>query len=182
MRARKALIGGIVAGSVALGAAAGAAAFVPGLGLAQTDDGTEDAGGGQAAFARWCFGYGEGPFALVADAIGIPHGDLMYAMRQGSTIAEVAGSEGIDVQVVIDALVASMQDELDVAVEEGFFSQDVADEIAAGFDERATDIVNGRVAPRIGGGPGFGFGHGPWGGQGPWGEASPEAQAALAGF
>lgn len=168
MRTKKGLVAGVVAGAVAVGAVVGALMFAPGLGIAQTDDATRGTVGDRIG---WCFGDGHGPLAVAAEAIGIPRGDLLYAMRGGSTIAEVASSEGVEVRVVIDALVASMQERLDVAVREGFFSQDVADEIAAGFEERATSLVNDAF-------PGFpGFHRGPGFGRGPWGEESPEAWA-----
>lgn len=165
MKTRKTLMAGVVAGSVALGGLLGAVAFAPDLGIAQSGDDTDEVAG-----AVGCLGAGEGPFAVAADAIGIPHGDLLYRIRQGSTIAEVAEAEGVDAQVVIDAVVASMQGRLDAAVEEGIFSQEVADEIAAGFEDRATAIVNGELPfpgfhgrPELGLGRGPGFGHGPWG-------------------
>lgn len=177
MKTRKGLMAGIVAGSVALGAVLGAVAFAPGLGIAQTDEGTEETIAGGDGVERWCFGDGEGPIAAAADAIGIPHGDLLYAMYRGSTIAEVAESEGVDVQVVIDAIVASMQERLDAAVANGFLSREVADEIAAGFEDKTTAIVNGEHPfPGFHGRPGFGFGHGPWSG-GPWSDPSAGAEA-----
>lgn len=182
MRNRKALVAGVIAGSVALGGLVGALAFAPGLGVAQTDDETEDESSDRWWIGGWCFGDGEGPFAVAADAIGIPHGDLMYAMRGGSTIAEVAESEGVDAAVVIDALVASWREKLDAAVDDGYYSQAVADQIAEGFEERATDLVNGELAIGHHGAPGFGFGRGPWEGHhgeghGPWGGADPEDEA-----
>lgn len=42
----------------------------------------------------------------VAEALGMTGGELRAALVGGSTIAEVAEAEGVDVQVVIDALVA----------------------------------------------------------------------------
>jgi len=162
MPKRKWLTTGIVAGSVGLGAVLGAAAFAPGLGLAQSA-GQADTGVGEAvAGDGWCFADGEDPISVAADAIGIPPGDLLYAMRDGKTIAEVADAEGVDEQVVIDALIASMQDGLAAAVDEGFISQDLADRLSTGLEERATSIVNGDL-PFMHGGPMMG-GHGPWGG------------------
>jgi len=153
-----------VAGSVGLGALVGGAILSPGLGLAQTSGATGSTGSSGSAIddhAGWCFGDGDGPIATAADAIGIPPGDLLYAMRDGSTIAEVAKAEGVEVQTVVDALVASMQDRLDQAVADGYLSREVADEISADLEQRATDIVNGQL-PFMHGGPMMG--HGPWGG------------------
>ena len=156
---------GIVAGSVGLGAVLGASAFAPGLGLAQsaaeTDASSNEAGPGDG----WCFADGEDPVSVAADAIGIPPGDLLHAMRDGSTIAEVADVEGVDEQVVIDALIASMQDGLAEAVDDGFLSQELADRLSTGLEERATDVVNGDL-PFLHGGPMHG---GPMHGPMPWG-------------
>ena len=185
---RKALTVGLVVASVGIGGLIGAVAFAPGSGTAQTDHAEAAEGSSEV----WCFGDGEGPIAAAADAIGIPPGDLLYAMRDGSTIADVAESEGVDPQEVVDAIVAWMQERLDAAVESGFFSREVADQISTGFADRAEGIVNGRLpfpgilgrngfghgpafglgrAPGLGSGP---WGHGPWG-HGPWGEALHEA-------
>ena len=178
MARRKWLTTGLVAGSIGLGALLGAAAFAPGLGLAQTDEET-GSGSSETVVGGWCFGDGEGPFAVAAEAIGIPTGDLLYAIRDGATIAEVAEAEGVNERTVIDALVASMQDKLDTAVGEGFISQELADELSGELEDRATSIVNGDV-PFFHGGP-MG-GHGPWGG-GPFGdEGASDAEATGVGL
>jgi hypothetical protein len=184
MAERKWLATGLVAGSIGLGALVGASLFAPGFGVAQTGS-TEDSSTAEATVATdgWCFGDGEGPVAVAAEAIGIPPGDLLYAMRDGSTIAEVAEAEGVNVQTVVDALVASMQERLDAAVEDGFISQELADELSTGLEDRATAIVNGAF-PFFHGGP-MG-GHGPWG-AGPWGAGSfvdgaTDAEAASVGL
>lgn len=109
---------------------------------------------------------GEG---VVADALGVTPEELHEALADGSTIAEVAESEGVDVQVVIDAVVADMSEHLADAVEDGRLTQEEADERLEGAEERATALVNGE---RPEGGPGHGPGrggpgwrHGPRGGR-----------------
>jgi hypothetical protein len=181
MANRKRLAAGLVAGSVGIGALVGAAAFAPGLGLAQADEGS-DTGSSEVTTDGWCLVDGEGPIAVAAEAIGIPPGDLLYAMREGSTIAEVAESEGASVQDVTDALVASMQEKLDAAVEEGLISQELADELSGGLQDRATSIVNGE-SPLFHGGPFDGpfGGNGAWGGPG-WSEDSSDAEATAVGL
>jgi hypothetical protein len=173
MARRRWIKAGLVAGAVGLGAVLGAVAFAPGLGIAQTETGSDTE---QSVDAGWCIGFGEGPFAVAAEAIGIPHGDLLYAIREGSTIAEVAESEDVDTQVVIDALVASMQERLDTAVEDGFLSQELADELSAALEDRATSIVNGDY-------PAFpGFHHGPFGGPFSPGVGSSDEDASNVGL
>jgi hypothetical protein len=63
-----------------------------------------------------------------------------------------------------------------VAVEDGFISQELADELASGLEDRATAIVNGGF-PFMRGGPMFGH-PGPWAG-GPWGDATDEETATT---
>jgi hypothetical protein len=172
---------GLVAGSIGLGALIGASMFAPGPGFAQTDSGSDTDPSEVIVGEHWCFGEGEGPVAVAAEAIGIPPGDLLYAMRDGTTMAEVAESEGVSVQTVVDAIVGSMQERLDAAVEEGFISQELADELSGGLEERATQIVNGEL-PFFHGGP---MG-GPFGGHGPfgrgWAEEGSETEASNVGL
>ena len=92
-----------------------------------------------------------------ASALGIEASELRTALEDGQTIAEVAASEGVDVQTVIDALVADMQSHLDEAVANGRLTQDQADEMKANATERATALVNGE-RPEPGDGPPPGMG------------------------
>ena len=196
MTDRKWLAAGVVAGSLGVGALIGAATFAPQLGFAQTSQTGSGTGASstEAVAEGWCVGDGEGSISAAADAIGIPPGDLLYAMRDGSTIADVATSEGVDVQAVVDAIVASMQDRLDAAVADGFISQELADQLAGGLEERATAIVNGE-GPFMHGGafgmPGGPFMHGGFmdggssmhGSWGPgWNEGSAETGTTSVGL
>ena len=79
----------------------------------------------------------EHPLAVAAQALGMTEAELRAELEAGKSIADVAEAEGVDVQVVIDALVAR-------------------------FTERAAEMVNRPGLPREGrGGPGRGGrGHG----------------------
>jgi hypothetical protein len=77
-----------------------------------------------------------------ADAIGIEEDELLAALRDGQTLAEVAESNGVDPQTVIDALVATTHERLDDAVADGRIEQDDADERLADATERITEFVN----------------------------------------
>ncbi|MEA2622603.1 MAG: hypothetical protein QOH61_1513, partial [Chloroflexota bacterium] len=72
--------------------------------------------------------------SVVADAIGITEADLITALDGGQTMAQVAAANNVDVQVVIDALVADGQSELDAQVAAGSLTQ-------AEADARAADLV-----------------------------------------
>ena len=92
--------------------------------------------------------------SVVAKAIGISEADLDSALQGGSTMAAVAKAHNVDVQVVIDALVADAKDELAAAVKAGTMTQAQADTETGELSTRFTDQVNG---------PSFGQGHGPGG-------------------
>ena len=81
--------------------------------------------------------------SVVAKAIGISESDLNTALQGGKTIADVAKANNVDVQRVIDALVADARDELAAAVEAGTMTQAQADAETSGLTQFATNQVNG---------------------------------------
>jgi hypothetical protein len=117
-------------------------------------------GGGRGHGGRGGHGFG-GPNEAVSDtsvaakAIGISESDLTTALQGGKSIADVAKANNVDVQKVIDALVADGKDELAAAVKAGTITQTQADQEASNLTARVTAQVNG-----TGFGPG---GHGPGG-------------------
>jgi uncharacterized protein (DUF433 family) len=133
------LAAGAIAGSITLGAGAGALLFTPNVSLAQ--DGTttttteeDDASRvGRHGFARGM------SLEVAAEAIGISVDDLRTELAGGKTIAEVAEAHDVDVQDVIDALVADGKERLA--------------EAEAALPERIKDLVN-RDLPIGRGGPG----------------------------
>lgn len=92
-----------------------------------------------------------------ASALGIEASELRTALESGQTIAEVASARSVDVQTVIDAIVAEMQSHLDEAVSDGRLTQEQAGEMEADATERASALVNGE-RPARGDGPPPGFG------------------------
>lgn len=78
-----------------------------------------------------------------AEALGVSADELRTALQDGSTIAEVAASKGVDVQVVIDAIVADMSAHVDEHLADGDITQEQADARKADAVERATAMVNG---------------------------------------
>ena len=83
-----------------------------------------------------------------ADAIGITEDELRAALRDGSSIAEVAEANDVDVQTVIDALVADATAHIDEEVAEGDLTEDEAAERKADLEERITALVNGERPDR----------------------------------
>jgi hypothetical protein len=95
---------------------------------------------------------GGADLSVAASTIGISADDLRTALESGQSIADVATSKGVDVQSVIDAMVAAMNDRLAEAVSSGKLTQAKADELKADAATRIADVVNGVAKP----GRGFG--------------------------
>ncbi len=78
-----------------------------------------------------------------AEAIGIDEADLRSELDAGATIAEVAASNGVSVDVVIDAMVEQKAERIAAKVDAGRITQAEADEKLAEVEDRITDRVNG---------------------------------------
>ncbi|HEX8026283.1 MAG TPA: hypothetical protein VF484_08760, partial [Candidatus Limnocylindrales bacterium] len=123
---------GAVGGALLVGGVAGAVLFGPALTAAQsptsapttsgapstTGDSRPGPGGHQEAVSD---------ASVAAKAIGISESDLTTALQGGQTMAAVAKAHNVDVQKVIDALVADAKDELAAAVKAGTLTQAQAD-------------------------------------------------------
>lgn len=105
----------------------------------------------------------------VAEVLGMEVDDLAAQLRDGATIAEIAGDKTPE---VIDALVAEQDARIDDAVEDGRLSEEEAEDVRSALTERITAMVNGEYGLHMGGFPfdtprfsgprEFGF-HGPGG-------------------
>ena len=91
--------------------------------------------------------HGRGHFGAgldaAAEAIGIESEELRTALRDGSTIAEVAEANDVDVQSVIDALVADAEAAVDQAVDDGRLTEDRAAQVKEALPERIEAMVHG---------------------------------------
>ena len=74
-----------------------------------------------------------------ADFLGMEIEDLGAQLRDGATLAEIAGDQA---GALIDALVAETEEHLAQAVADGKLSQDEADAKLADAEERITTFVN----------------------------------------
>ena len=115
---------------------------------------------------------------VLAQVLGMSADELHTALESGKTIAQVAADQGVDVQVVIDALTAEMTNHIADEVASGEITQEEADAKLADLTSHITDMVNnprpadgpadghgGRGGPRGMGGPGGDHGmRGPRGG------------------
>jgi hypothetical protein len=144
-------------GALAGGGVAGAVLGVPGISGAQstTSEATTtsttapsttttvapDPGGGERGECHFGPGPGFSPEAA-ATALGISEADLRTELRNGKTIAEVAKDKGVDVQKVIDALVADATEHIDQAVTDEKLTAERAAAIKEGLADRITRLVN----------------------------------------
>lgn len=87
------------------------------------------------------FGRGVASEALT-DLLGIDGEELRTQLRAGATLAEIAAAQKVDVQLVIDELVAEVTERVDNAVENGRIDQAEADEKLAEAEAKITDMVN----------------------------------------
>jgi hypothetical protein len=83
-----------------------------------------------------------------ADALGVTEEELIAALRDGQSLADVAAAQGLDVQGVVDALVAAARAHIAEEVAEGDLTQEKADARLAELTERVTAMVNGERPER----------------------------------
>ncbi len=94
--------------------------------------------------------------AVAAQALGISADELRSALQGGKSIAQVAQERNVDVQKVIDALVAAKTAAIDKAVADGRITQARADERKAGLPAQIKAEVE-RTGLRGPGGRGKGW-------------------------
>jgi hypothetical protein len=103
---------------------------------------------------RMGFGLG-GPMALdaAAKALGMTTQDLATQLRNGSTIAQIAKTKGVDVNNVINAMTAEVNQKIDQAQANGKLSQTEANNAKAKAKDAITNIVNNGLpkGPPMGG-------------------------------
>lgn len=119
MHARRLVAPLAVTAAVAAGGVAGALVGVPVVsGAQESDDATDTNDTNDTTTApddRPFAGvrFHAGPFDAAADALGIDVDDLLAALRDGRTIAELAEEHGVALDDVIDAMVADVLEHLD---------------------------------------------------------------------
>jgi alkylated DNA nucleotide flippase Atl1 len=130
------LLASVVAASTLVGGAAFGATGVAG---AQTDDGE----GPSRPPAEAGPGRGHGPkLDAAAEALNLSVEDLREQLRDGRTLAQVAQEQNVDVQRVIDAMVAAATERIDEEVQEGDLTAEEGNERKANLEERITRLVN----------------------------------------
>ena len=107
-------------------------------------------------------GRGGFPFdGEVLETLGIDIATLRDQLRAGSSLADIAAAQGVDVQVLIDTLVTEGSERIDEAVAAGRIDEAEAATRKADLETRVTEMVNKTFDGSFGeGGPG---GRGPGG-------------------
>jgi uncharacterized protein YidB (DUF937 family) len=86
---------------------------------------------------------GHGPgLDAAAKALNLSVDDLRSKLEGDKTIAQVAQEQGVDVQTVIDAMVADATAHIDQSVQNGDLTADQANERKSNLQERITKLVN----------------------------------------
>ena len=156
---RDRVIGAVVlTGALVGGGVAGAVLGIPGISGAQSTTSeatTTTAAPNRGAMPHGARHFGRGPGfsrgaegAVVAKAIGISETELRDQLRSGKTIAEVAKAKGVDVQKVIDALVADASRRIDQAVTDKHITAERAASLKAELEDRITHVVNEGLGPK----------------------------------
>lgn len=121
-------------------------------------------------------GHHFGGLEAAATYLGLTEDELRDQLQDGKTLAEVAKDEGKTAAGLVDAVVASAEEKIDQAVEDGRLTEERATELKDGLEERITGLVNGEVGDRRFGPGGFGHrGFGPGGFPGEPGFRGPRA-------
>lgn len=85
---------------------------------------------------------------IIATELGMTIDALHDALRDGNSVADLAGEAGVDLQVIVDAILDAAEAELDGLVEAGTITQERADEILANLAETLPDRLSQTPQPR----------------------------------
>lgn len=93
----------------------------------------------------------------VADALGMSVEELTTALRDGSSLNDLATEKGVDPTTISQILIDAANARIDEAVTDGKLDQEKADELKAGIADNIGKVMDGSLKG-LGG-----FGHGPGG-------------------
>jgi hypothetical protein len=82
---------------------------------------------------------GESLYAVAAEQLDMSQSDLIDALQEGKSIAEVAAEKGVDPQTIADAYLAQVQEKLAEAVTDGDITQKQADAMLENMAERVAE-------------------------------------------
>ncbi len=105
-------------------------------------------------------------YDAAAKALGISTDELRSEMKSGKTIAQIASDKKVDVNTVINAVVAAASAQIDQAVADGKLPAKAGETMKSHLNDLVTRLVNGEMR---GPGRGRGWGRGFMGPGGPMG-------------
>ncbi|MEA3309594.1 MAG: hypothetical protein U9Q70_08810 [Chloroflexota bacterium] len=86
---------------------------------------------------------------ILADALNMTTDEVKAALQDGQTVAEIADEEGLELEDVVDAVLADAEEKLAEVVENGHLTQEEADEKLADLAENITEyFTEGFPQPR----------------------------------
>ncbi len=86
---------------------------------------------------------GVGRMDELADVLGLERDDLVDRLLDGESLADVAAAEGVDLQELVDALIADQLDAIDQAVADGEMDEATAADRKSAIEEMATAHLEG---------------------------------------
>jgi hypothetical protein len=107
-----------------------------------------------------------GGYSLVdatAEATGLTVDEVIAALGEGQTLAEIAEAQGVDPQAIVDAFLAEREAALQEAVDAGRLTQEQVDQMLEQMAEHLTERLDEAWEARYLGGSGMGQrGNGRW--------------------
>jgi citrate lyase alpha subunit len=107
------------------------------------------------------WGWGMRGFSLVdatAEATGLTVDEVIAALQEGQTFAQIAEAQGVDPQAIADAFLADREAALAEAVNEGRLTQEQADQMLEQMAEHVSEHLEQPWTPRSFGGGRMGQG------------------------
>ena len=80
----------------------------------------------------------------IAETLGLDGAEIREALQDGDSIADIAEAQGIDLETVVDSLLAEAEERLDAAVEAGRIDETKAAEMLAEAETKITTWSTGR--------------------------------------
>lgn len=80
--------------------------------------------------------------AVVSDLLGLTEAEIFEAFQAGTSLADLAAEQGVEVQTLVDALVDEAEANLAEKVADGTITQERVDAILENLEERITAGVN----------------------------------------
>jgi hypothetical protein len=104
--------------------------------------GMPDMGKGFGRSGHGMMGREDNLLSIAADKLGMELTDLLTELQDDKSIADVAEEKGVDTQVIVDAYLAQVKENLDEAVTAGRITQKQADYQLQQVEQRVTDQLD----------------------------------------